>query len=168
MLKKLLVSVILVMAIFTTACVNINNNDIQNSTADADFIARQSKYYNVTWVSPSDVQIDNYYAGADADFTLYVHNGKDVVVSMKIDAESPSYTKDGYELAPSSVVDWVYISDKSFVMQPKETREILVSLRVPSNQYIEAEKWEFRVTVFEQGQGNISKGSAIRCFVDMK
>lgn len=167
MLKKVFVGVLVVIMALTFGCVNFNNN-IQPTTNAAGFVERQAQYYNVTWISPTDVWIGNYYAGATAEYTLTVHNGKDVIVSMKVDAICANDTIDGYNLAPIKVLDWVYISDSSFLLQGKETKEVLVTLAMPKGESIEFDKWEFRVTVFEQGQGNIQKGTATRCFVDMK
>jgi hypothetical protein len=99
---------------------------------------------------------------------LTVHNGKDVIVSMEIATICPNTTIEGYGLAPLKAMDWVYISDSSFLLQGKETKEVLITLAMPKGESIEFDKWEFRVTVFEQGQGNIQKGTATRCFVDMK
>jgi len=167
-LKKIFVAVFVVMMVFTFGCVNFNNNIQPTTTDNTDFIARQAQYYNVTWVSPTDVWIGNYYDGAIAEYTLTVHNGKDVIVSMKIEVICANETIEGYELAPLKALDWVYISDSSFMLQGKETKEVLITLAMPKGESIEFDKWEFRVTVFEQGQGNIQKGTATRCFVDMK
>ena len=137
-------------------------------TTDATFIERQAQYYNVTWISPTDIWIDNYYAGATAEYNLTIHNGKDVAIAIKIGSICPTSTIQGYFVAPAKALEWVKISDVTFVLAPKETRDIMISLEMPKGASIEFEKWEYRITAFEQGQGNIEKGMAMRCFVDMK
>jgi hypothetical protein len=80
----------------------------------------------------------------------------------------PNNVRDGFSIAQTGVGAYVTFSETVPVLAPKETREILVRLAVPSDYKIYADKWEYWVVVTEQGQGNIQTQMAIRWLVTMR
>lgn len=86
----------------------------------------------VTWVSPGKVQVGNFHLGATAEWPVLVHNGKDEPRTFRIAYKLPASAGKGYLRAPTDVVqDWVVVADSSFILAPKETKEVLVSLIMP-------------------------------------
>ena len=204
----------------------------------------EARLYNDNWVSPAEINVSNYYAGATAEWKIRVHNGNDAtpqyescsvgtepnetivpiklksplaggdyakatVISdnpsdklipvayssqtkeltisgfvpnvtriitisyiawteYKIDYSIPSKLRYGYSMPQIETSGWVVFSDMIPVLAPKETREITVTLAMPKGTLSVNDKWEFWVTVMEQGQGNIETRCAVRWLISMR
>ncbi len=123
---------------------------------------------NQSWISPAEVKVSNYYAGAQAEWNIKIHNGKDVLTSYRISYREPGKLREGYLAAPENAQDWIIISDEALVFAPKETKEILITLSIPKGTVVTDKKWEFWVSVIEQGQGNIETEMCSRWLISMK
>ena len=121
-----------------------------------------------TWISPGVVQIGNYYAGARAEWYIRVHNGKDTVARFNISFRVPDNTRDGYDMPQIGAQSWIIIADPTPVLAPKETRDILIVLAVPSGVKISSQQWEFWISIIEQGQGQIQTEMCSRWLVSMR
>ena len=110
---------------------------------------------NVTWSSPGKVQVGNFHPGARAEWTLTLHNGNEDEASFLIAYKQPDNVQAGYQPAPAWCQDWVIIADPTPVLAPRETREILIALDMPTNAQAPEPKWEFWVSVKDTSQGGM-------------
>ncbi len=140
---------------------------LTNPTSDPNVEAR---LVDQTWISPAMVQIGNYYPGARAEWSIRVHNGKDVPAGLLISYRVPDNVKEGYDTAPVEAKDWVIIADSTPVLAAKETKEILVVLAMPKDPILvpEVKKWEFWVSVMETKQGQVQTEMCSRWLVVMR
>jgi hypothetical protein len=127
----------------------------------------EANRYETTWVSPPEIIIPNYYAGATAEWPIRIHNGKDVLTSFVVKYSDGDKARGEFVYAPAGFSKWIIIEDESFVLKPKETKDILVTITIPYNVIIPS-KWWFEVMVKEQGQGNVDIEYYPRWLVTMK
>jgi len=124
---------------------------------------------DVTWISPGKVMVANYYSGGKAEYPLTIHNGKDNPVSLSVYYMHPNSVSEGYSMPSEEVQDWVIIADTTPVLEPKETRDILVTLAMPKDAVVVAQKWEFWVGVMDMSQaGTLKTQLATRWLVSMR
>jgi hypothetical protein len=122
-----------------------------------------------TWLSPGKVSVSNYYAGATAEWTMTVHNGKPIPVQFAVAYRTPDYTADGYSMPLSAAQDWVIIADTAPLLKPYETRDITVKLQIPAKSKITTPKWEYWVSVIDKSQkGNVTTELCSRWLVTMR
>lgn len=107
------------------------------------------------WLSPGKVQIGNFHAGGTAEWPITIHNGNNKETKFTISYREPSYTAEGYIKPPSSVQDWIIISDPFPVLAPKETREILVTVAMPEKGVSPGARWEFWISAVEENTGSL-------------
>lgn len=105
-----------------------------------------------TWISPGKVMVGNFYAGAQAEYPIKVHNGRSETTMFEVKYRYPDNVDSGYSFPTSQVQDWVIIADETPVLAPYETREILVTLAMPNGAVSPGDKWEFWVSVVDKGQ----------------
>jgi hypothetical protein len=129
---------------------------------------KEIRLVNNNWISPAEVNIGNYYSGAKASWRIKIHNGNDIWTKFLITYLAPSGTREGYAIPPEGIESWVIISDSAPMLQPKETKEILVTLAIPEDIIVNDAKWEFWTVVSEQGQGMVQIQQATRWFVSMR
>lgn len=144
----------------------ITSNETTNiPTSDPEVEAR---LVDQTWISPAMVQIANYYPGAEAEWFVRMHNGGEVAAEFLISYREPNQTKEGYTMPPPGAQDWIIIADPAPVLASKETREISIVLAVPGEVEISSKKWEFWISVIEQGQGMVQTEMCSRWLVSMR
>jgi len=124
---------------------------------------------NITWVSPGKVMIGNFHAGARAEYPVTIHNGKDTTTEFLVYYKQPSSVGEEYGKAPSVVQDWVVIIDSTPVLEPRETKDILVVLEMPESAKDPEPKWEFWIAVKDNSQtGLIQTELCVRWLVAMR
>jgi len=149
--------------------VPVENGDVNGSDIDED---TEEKLYDRTWVSPAMVEIGNYYPGGSAGWNLRVHNGSDTEAQFLVAYRVPDSDKikEGYVMAPAEAGDWIIVSDPTPLLAPKETREIRITLVVPTS--IRSEdlpvKWEFWTSVIEVTGDMIQVETCTRWLVSMR
>jgi hypothetical protein len=122
-----------------------------------------------TWISPGKVSVGNYYAGATADWTMTIHNGKPIPAQFAIAYRTPDYTADGYSMPLSAAQDWVIIADTAPLLKPYETREVKVTLQIPAKTKSIMPKWEYWISVIDKSQqGNVTTELCSRWLVTMR
>jgi len=121
---------------------------------------------DVTWISPGKVLIGNFYPGARAEWNVTIHNGNEASVGFRVSYCKPARVGAGRQMVEAQ--DWVIIADPTPVLQPKETKEILIALDVPKGVRGLPDKWEFWVSAIEQGQGMVQTELVSRWLVDMR
>jgi hypothetical protein len=173
-MKKLMI-IILAVICLASGCIT-NEIDISDAAIETtvalpsvriiDTVGEANRY-ETTWVSPPEITIPNYYAGATAEWPIRIHNGKDVLTSFVIKYSDGDKARGDFVYAPTGFSKWIIIEDESFVLKPKETKDILVTITIPYNVIIPG-KWWFEVMVKEQGQGNVDIEYYPRWLVTMK
>lgn len=122
-----------------------------------------------TWISPGKVMISNFYPGARAEYPITIHNGELEDRVFSVTYRDPNHVAEGYVKAPAVVQDWVMVVDPTPVLGPRETRDILVVVEMPSDAEVFAEKWEFWVSIRDASQtGMVQTELSARWLVKMK
>jgi len=79
---------------------------------------------------------------------IIIVNNMDEARHYTVTVEQPNELEPGYSQAPDYVLeDWVRISDPNPTLEANETRLIPISLWMPPDAEVFAEKWEFRIRV---------------------
>lgn len=128
---------------------------IPDSDEAVGVIEPPPELYDRTWISPGKVVVGNFYPGARAEYPVTVHNGNESSCSFTITCRPADHVDEPYVKAPSEVQDWVMIVDPTPVLEPKETKDILVVLEMPEDEEVFAPKWEFWVSVIDTTQGGV-------------
>lgn len=124
---------------------------------------------DMTWISPGKVIVGNFYPGATAEYPITVHNGNDYATSFSVTYRYPDNVGEGYSKPSSEVQDWVIIADMTPILQPYETRDIMVTLSMPEDAIVFAEQWEFWVSVSDTTQtGMVTTAMASRWLISMR
>lgn len=108
-----------------------------------------------TWISPGKVIIANFYPGARAEWVLLVHNGKDTAATFEVKYRLPDRVEDGYVEANGEQEDWIIIADPTPVIEPQETKEILIAVVMPADAVAPGPKWEFWISVKDTTQAGM-------------
>ena len=131
------------------------------------------------WVGTNEGLLSGggYYAGAQAEAMLPIHNQGNQDAQVNIIVEPPPkqtrvIRSDGsldydYQVAPSQVVEWVTIEDSKPIIPANSIKEVLVILKVPKGTQL-PDKWEFRVTVIPMGQGTTETAVSQRWLIKMR
>lgn len=124
---------------------------------------------DMTWISPGKVKVANFYPGARAEYPLLVHNGNDTTASFTVYYRYPDHVDSDYVKPSEEVQDWVIVADPTPVLMPRETREILIILDMPSNAEVFASNWEFWIGVMDTTQtGMVKTELCCRWLVSMR
>jgi hypothetical protein len=124
---------------------------------------------DVTWISPGKVNVANFYPGGVAEYPITIHNGNDEPTTFNVRYRFPDHVGEGYVKPSAEVQDWVIIAEMTPVLLPRETRDIMVTLAMPLDAVVFAQKWEFWVAVSNAGQtGMVRTEMATRWIVDMR
>lgn len=123
-----------------------------------------------TWeTSLSDWEDKRFHPGARAEWYISVHNGNDETTVFSVTYKVPDRIARGYIAAPTIVEDWVMITDPTPVIAPKETRNILIVLEMPSDAPYIAPKWEFWIAVKDLTQtGFVQTELCSRSLISMR
>ena len=142
----------------------------QSSVQYVSVPGMEAKLFDIDWVSPTEVEIGNYYPGARAEWLLRVHNGSDSIAKYDIGYRIPysNNLRDGCQMPPAEAEDWVVITDSTIIIMPKETREVLVVLAIPNGAEVSSKKWEFWTSVAKQGQGMVATEVCVRWLINMR
>lgn len=109
------------------------------------------------WIKPGKVKIENFYPGARAEYPVTIHNGNDHAAKFSVEYRYPDNLdpSEGYVLPSYSAVEWVLIADDDPVLEPLETREVLITLEMPENVQNNHPKWEFWIAIKDQSQNTM-------------
>lgn len=131
--------------------------------------------------------ITDFYPGAYVD-TLTVDDTKEglykkgdpsgiIIVNnlcetrhFRITVIQPNELEEGYSRAPDYVLeDWVRVSDPNPILLANETRLIPISLWMPPEAEVFADKWEFRIMVKDIDQTEFAQiAYEAKWFIEMK
>lgn len=185
-MKRFLILLIPLLAI-AIGCSPIHDNPLLSREPvilDIDSLKTTSAPYEI---GLAEVFIDKLYPGAYVDtFTTTdkIHNmfkagdptGVIIVNNMncprhyEIRIIQPNQLKEGFSKAPGYVLaEWVRVSNPNPILAAKEARLIPISLWMPPDAEIFADKWEFRVRVKDIDQtGMLQTAYEARWFVEMQ
>src|SRR4030043_687078 len=93
----------------------------------------EARLVDTNWTSPAEVRIGNYYPGANAEWSIKIHNGGDIYSKFRVAYSAPSRTSEGYSMPPEEAQYWIIVADSTPMLAPKETKEILVTLAIPKD-----------------------------------
>ena len=109
-----------------------------------------------TWISPGRVNV-TVGAGATypvrAEYSVTVHNGNLAPTAFSVRYAEPHYVAEGFSAPPDGAQDWVIIADTRPVLAPRETREILIALVIPTKKD-NLPNWEFWIIIGESKEGD--------------
>ena len=111
-----------------------------------------------------ELTIEGFQPAATRTLTLQYYSPSAISVYYKL----PDHALEGYVSAPDAAKDWVTVAETSPVLQPWETREVLITLAMPKGAMVEAKKWEFWIAMSVASGGMIQTEMAVRWLVTMK
>jgi len=124
--------------------------------------------YDKVWISPAEVDVGNFFAGARAEWPVRIHNGNDQPTKFSVTYSKPSTTAEGFVTAPNEAQDWVIIADATPVLAPKADKDVLIAVEMPKGATA-PEKWEFLIVVKDITQtGMVQTELACRWLVTMR
>lgn len=124
--------------------------------------------YDKVWISPGKVMVGNFYPGARAEWSLSIHNGKDELAQFSVTYREPDHLIEGFVTAPAAAKDWVIIADPTPELKAKETRDVLIALKMPKDAKAPP-KWEFWIAVRDATQtGMVQTELACRWLITMR
>jgi len=150
MKKTILLVSILILAFYGIAC-NVK------PTGPAD----------KTWLSPGKVNISNLKPGSSAKQEITIHNGNKVKTGFSVYYRIPDYVEEGFVPAPIEAPTWVTISEKSFLLEPDQTKEIEVVIKIPDDVRT-PEHWEFWIGCKEISENTLTTELCSRWLITMK
>lgn len=130
----------------------IDNGTTADTQGTAVLPSGEEPPANMTWISPGKVNVANFYPGARAEYPLTIHNGNTEKAEFAIYYREPDHVDDSYVKAPESVQEWIIIADPTPVLEPRETRDILIALEMPENAESPGPQWEFWIAVRDTTQ----------------
>jgi len=80
----------------------------------------ESKLVDKVWISPGKVMIDNLYPGAQAEYSITVHNGNDLETPFAVTVRAPDHVGSGYEPLPEEYCSSITLSHSHPAMAPRE------------------------------------------------
>ena len=99
-----------------------------------------------TWLSPGKIEVSNFQPGKSTSQKITLHNGSKATVQYTMYYRTPDYVEQGFDAAPIDAQSWVTIIDQNPVLTSGETREIMVTLKLPSEAKTMSH-WEFWIGV---------------------
>jgi len=100
---------------------------------------------------------------------LYISYGTSESATFSIYYREPDHVPSGTSKAPAEAQGWVMIVDPTPVLQPRETRDILVILELPESVIVTDPKWEFWVAVTDiTAGGSVKTELCARWIVNMR
>lgn len=117
---------------------------------------------------PGKYDIGNFAPGKEADLPITLHSNRDEPVSFLLSYRTPSYTREGYALAPEITRDWLSFDTTTPTLKVKERLGIVAILSLPEDAEV-PDKWEFWIAIKEAGQtSQVQTEGCLRVFVNMR
>jgi len=120
-----------------------------------------------TWIGPGKVTFGNFVPGNEATYPITIHNGSSDSKSFLMWVMTPSLASEEYSNFIREVSTWVTFGDNGFIMAPKETRRVFVTLKMPDSTFVPHRNWEFWIAVKEGQSSFIQEAVASRWVFEM-
>lgn len=110
----------------------------------------ESRLIDTNWISPGKVTIGNLYKGAQAEYSMRIHNGSAQATIFQITVRQPDYT-DGEKL-PYECLNWVNIPQKAVYVSGKGTVDALITVKMLEDSGYKGKDYEFWLSVVDSSQ----------------
>ncbi len=133
MRNKLMGVILAFLILFTIGCSTLpTQTNVPPSTLPK--VVEKAPPDTSSWMSPAKVTLSNFHLGARAEYPITIHNGNEKDTKFSIIVDAAAYTASGYLKAPVDILqEWVLVADTTPVLARFETRELLVTLEMPSS-----------------------------------
>ena len=114
----------------------------------------EKRLENVAWIYPGKVYIGNLSPGAQGEWTLRIHNERNIPNIFKVYLRRPDWTDSAYEVFPEKFDSWIIIDvvDGQVEVPPKSVQEILITVKMPSDHFAAGKKYEMWIGVRDGSQ----------------
>jgi len=168
-MKKVLILLALV-TLFSLACSNTYvgpnekyGEDLQNVPVVTDNgvipssgltinYETEERMKDVIWIAPGKVNVDRLYPGAQGEYTLRIHNPKNVPSTFSIYRRSPDSLSEGYSALPVQFQGWITATPSTLVVPAKSVGETLIRVQVGFLDKVSKNKYETWIGVMDVSQ----------------
>lgn len=112
----------------------------------------EKKMENVIWITPGKVNVDKLYPGAQGEYTLRIHNPKDVPATFSIYRRSPDSLTEGYSALPVKFQGWITATPSTLEVPAKSVGETLIRVQVGFLDKVSQNKYETWIGVMDASQ----------------
>jgi hypothetical protein len=119
-------------------------------TTPQDAKSIESRMMDVNWISPGKVTIENLYKGAQAEYTLRIHNGGRVSTIFQVIPRQPDGIRS--DKLPYDCMDWVQIPQLAIYVPAKTTYEMPITVKMLKDIDMKGKTYEFWISVIDNGQ----------------
>jgi hypothetical protein len=110
----------------------------------------------VAWIYPGKVYIGNLFPGSQGEWTLRVHNEKDVPNTFLVYLRHPDWTDPEYGMLPEKFDSWIIIegvdTQGQIEIAPQSVKDILITVKMPSDHSASGKKYETWIGVKDNSQ----------------
>ena len=107
---------------------------------------------NASWIYPGKVVVLDLHPLSEADWYIKIYNGNPIPTSYLVSARYPDVPTEGYLSVPTSFLPFVKVSKPTVVIESHSIETIPISVVIPANYKLPTKKFEFWLSVKEQGQ----------------
>ena len=131
---------------------NVTNssNVVYSAAPSKNAAAIEAGLMNTNWISPGKVTIENLYKGAEADYTLRIHNGGDSDTVFDVNPRQADATM--YEKLPQDCIDWVTMPQYSVYIPAKSTYDMPIMVKIVKDAGMKGKTYEVWISVIDKGQ----------------
>ncbi len=119
-----------------------------------------------TWLSPGKVNISNLKPASSARQDITIHNGNQKTTEFLVYYRIPDYVEEGFVSAPVEAPAWVMISDKSFSLEPGQTKKVGIEIKLPDDTQF-PEHWELWIGCKENKESSLTTELCSRWLITM-
>jgi hypothetical protein len=103
-------------------------------------------------ITPAKVFVNELTPGIEATYILTICNNSHDATTFSVGYRYPDFVADGYAKPSSDVPGWIHISETLPTVPAHSTKNIEITLLVPSNATAPGKLWEFWIGVIDQSQ----------------
>ena len=123
---------------------------------------------DITWISPGIVEIERLLPGSEVEFSLTVHSGDIDSKWFTVSYSKPVILREEYLSPPLGAGDWISIDESSFILGPGESRDLLITFKVPKDTKLPTSSWEFWVTVRWTQSNTVNTELSCRVLINVR
>jgi hypothetical protein len=110
----------------------------------------EARMIDVNWISPGKVTISNLYKGAQAEYTMRIHNGGTEASIFNISMRQPDGS--GFNKLPLDCLNWVSAPLYVVYIPSKGTYELPITVKMLTDTNMKGKEYEFWVSVIQGSQ----------------
>ena len=112
----------------------------------------ESKMTKIMWINPGKVTIANLSPGAQAEWSIRIHNEHDESADYSVYVKTPDYTYKGFETLPKMFYRWITVSHKKLTIAPQSTGEDLITVKMDKADIAPGRNYEIWIGVLDLSQ----------------